>query len=65
MDKALLLDAVALWMVALCRHNRGYVDGVAALVSFQLSFLLCLCASCVGGLASEPGMLAYCNYACA
>jgi hypothetical protein len=35
-DKALLLDAVAHRMVALCHHNRGYVDGVAALVSFQL-----------------------------
>jgi hypothetical protein len=23
----------------------------------------CFCAKCVGGLASEPGMLAYCNYA--
>jgi hypothetical protein len=32
----LLLDTVAHWMVALCRHNRGYVDGVAALVSFQI-----------------------------
>jgi hypothetical protein len=35
-DKVLLLDDVALWMVALCRHNRGCVDGVAALVFFQL-----------------------------
>jgi hypothetical protein len=33
-DKALLLVAMVHWMVALCRHNRGYVDGVASLVSF-------------------------------
>jgi hypothetical protein len=36
MDKALLLAVVVHWMVALCRHSRDYVDGVAALVSFQL-----------------------------
>jgi hypothetical protein len=36
MDKGLLLDGVALWMVALCRHNRGCVDGVTALVFFEL-----------------------------
>jgi hypothetical protein len=35
-DKALLLAAVVHWMVALCRHNRGYVDGVAALVFSQV-----------------------------
>jgi hypothetical protein len=35
-DNALLLDTVAHWMVAICYHNRGCVDGVAALVSFQL-----------------------------
>jgi hypothetical protein len=34
-DKALLLDVMVHWMVALCRHNHGYVDGVTALVSFQ------------------------------
>jgi hypothetical protein len=34
--KVLLLAAVVHWMVALCHHNRGYVDGVAALVSLQL-----------------------------
>jgi hypothetical protein len=36
MDMALLLDAVANHMVALCRHNLGYVDGVTAQVSFKL-----------------------------
>jgi hypothetical protein len=35
-DKALLPATVVHWMVALCCHNRGYVDGVAALVFFQL-----------------------------
>jgi hypothetical protein len=34
--KVLLLAAIAHWTVAPCRHNRGYVDGVAALVFFQL-----------------------------
>jgi hypothetical protein len=36
MDMALLLDAVANWMVALCCHNLGYVDGDATQVSFKL-----------------------------
>jgi hypothetical protein len=35
-SKVLLLAVVAHWMVALCRHNRGYADGVAALVFFHL-----------------------------
>jgi hypothetical protein len=35
-DKALLHAAVVHWMVALCRHNRGCVDGVTALVFSQL-----------------------------
>jgi hypothetical protein len=34
--KVLLLAAMVHWMVALCCHNRGYIDGVAAVVSFQL-----------------------------
>jgi uncharacterized Fe-S cluster protein YjdI len=36
MGKVLLLAAVVHWTVALCHHNRGCVDGVAALVFFQL-----------------------------
>jgi hypothetical protein len=32
--KVLLVAVVAHWTVALCRHNRGCVDGVAALVFF-------------------------------
>jgi hypothetical protein len=32
--KVLLLTVVAQWTVALHRHNRGCVDGVAALVFF-------------------------------
>jgi hypothetical protein len=35
-DKVLLLVAVAHWMVELCCHNRGCVDGVATLVFSQL-----------------------------
>jgi hypothetical protein len=69
--KVLLRAAVAHWTVVLRRHNHGCADGVAALVFFQLlceltcefplsSLSLC---SLFGGLASEPGMLAYCNYA--
>jgi hypothetical protein len=68
--KVLLCTAVAYWTVALRRHNRGCVDGVAALVFFQLLleltcefspiFSVSLC-SLFGGLASEPGMLASCN----
>jgi hypothetical protein len=34
--KVLLLAVIAHWTVTLCRHNRGYPDGVAALVFFQL-----------------------------
>jgi hypothetical protein len=34
--KVLLLAVVAHWTGAPCRHNRGYVNGVAALVFFQL-----------------------------
>jgi hypothetical protein len=34
--KVLLLAVVAHWTVALCRHNRGYANVVAALVFFQL-----------------------------
>jgi hypothetical protein len=56
------------------RHNRGCADGVAAMVfllaplrdhlwvHFLLPLSLC---SCLGGLASEPGMLAYCCCVCA
>jgi hypothetical protein len=33
---ALLLDVMVNWMVALYRHNLGYVDGAAAQVSFKL-----------------------------
>jgi hypothetical protein len=36
MDKVLLLNTVAHWMVTLCHHNHGCVNGVAALVFFQL-----------------------------
>jgi hypothetical protein len=34
--KVLLCAAVPHWTVALCHHNRGCADGVAALVFFQL-----------------------------
>jgi hypothetical protein len=36
MGKVFLLAVVAHWTVALRCHNRGCVDGVAALVFFQL-----------------------------
>jgi hypothetical protein len=36
MAMPLLLDAVANWMVTLCRNNLGYVDGAAAQVFFKL-----------------------------
>jgi hypothetical protein len=34
--KVLLLAVVIHWTVVLCRHDRGCIDGVAALVFFQL-----------------------------
>jgi hypothetical protein len=34
--KVLLLATAVHWIVALCHHNRGCVNGVAALVSLQL-----------------------------
>jgi hypothetical protein len=34
--KVLLLAVVVHWTVALCCHNRGCIDDVAALVFFQL-----------------------------
>jgi hypothetical protein len=36
MAMPLLLDAVANWMVMLCCHNLGYIDGAAAQVFFKL-----------------------------
>jgi hypothetical protein len=36
MEMVLLLVVMANWMVAMCRHNLGYVDGVVAQVSFKL-----------------------------
>jgi hypothetical protein len=36
MEMALLLDAVANWMVALCCHNLGFIDGAAAHLSFKV-----------------------------
>jgi uncharacterized Fe-S cluster protein YjdI len=36
MRKVLLLAIVVHWTVALCHHNHGCVDGVTALVFFQL-----------------------------
>jgi hypothetical protein len=36
MEMVLVLIVMANWMVALCCHNLGYVDGVIAHVSFKL-----------------------------
>jgi hypothetical protein len=44
-----------------CRPGLLLAPPVSSPVSFP--HLLCLCVHCVGGLASEPGMLAYCNCA--
>jgi hypothetical protein len=50
------------WLRQRCRRP-GLLPAPTVSSPVSSSFLLCLCAHCVGGLASELGMLAYCNYA--